>query len=70
MEIKNFLLDIIFFTTHYTRINIADIIKAILAEFHLLKKILALTTNNKLAIIMYRRTIAKELALELNNQTF
>jgi hypothetical protein len=66
-KLKNFLLDIISFTTRHTGINIADTIKAVLVEFHLLEKTLALTTDNESAMIVCERTIA---ALELNNQTF
>jgi hypothetical protein len=41
-----------------------------LREFHILEKTLALTTDNESAIIVCGRTIAEELAYELNNQSF
>src|SRR5437868_4010599 len=39
-------------------------------EFHLLKKTLALTTDNESAMIVSGRILAEELAKELNNQAF
>jgi hypothetical protein len=69
-NLQNFLLDIISFTIRHTGINIADSIKSVLEEFHLLEKTLALTTDNESAMIVCGRTLAEDLSKELNNQTF
>jgi hypothetical protein len=69
-NLRNFLLDIMSFTTRHTGTNIADAIISILREFHILEKTLALTTDNESAMIVCGRTIAEELAYELNNQSF
>jgi hypothetical protein len=69
-NLRNFLLDIMSFTTRHTETNIADAIISILREFHILEKTLALTTDNESAMIVCRRTIAEELAYKLNNQSF
>ncbi|CAB4405998.1 unnamed protein product [Rhizophagus irregularis] len=69
-NLRNFLLDLMSFTTRHTGINIADAIISILRKFHILEKTLALTTDNESAMIVCGRTIAAELADELNNQSF
>jgi hypothetical protein len=69
-NLRNFLLDIMSFTTRHTETNIADAIISILREFHILEKTLALTTDNESAMIVCGRTIAEELAYERNNQSF
>jgi hypothetical protein len=69
-NLKNFLLDIISFTTRHTGINIANEIKSVLTEFNLLEKTLALTTDNEAAMVVCGRIIAEELTQELNNQIF
>jgi hypothetical protein len=50
-NLRNFLLDIIPFTTRHTGINMANSIKAVLTEFQLLEKTLALTTDNESAMV-------------------
>src|SRR4051794_20399864 len=45
-ELKSFLLDIIPMSVCHSETNIADAIIAVLYEFNLVKKTLALTTNN------------------------
>jgi len=69
-NLRNFLLDIISFTIRHTGINIANAIKSVLTEFHLLEKTLALTTDNESAMIVCGRIIAEELTQELDNQAF
>jgi hypothetical protein len=69
-NLRNFLLDIMSFTTRHTGTNIADAIISILREFHIFEKTLALTTDNESAMIVCGRTIAEELAYERNNQSF
>ena len=69
-NLKNFLLDIISFTTRHTGINIANAIKSVLIEFNIFEKTLALTTDNESAMIVCGRIIAEELTLELNDQAF
>jgi len=69
-NLRNFLLDLMSFTTRHTGTNIADAIISILRKFHILEKTLALTTDNESAMIVCGRTIAAELADELNNQSF
>ena len=64
------MLDIIPFTTRHTGINIASTIKSVLVEFNILKKTLALTTDNELTMLICEKTIAKELAYEFDNQSF
>ena len=64
-NLRNFLLDIIPFTTRHTGINIANSIKSVLMEFHLLEKTLVLTTDNESAMIVSGRILAEELAKEL-----
>ncbi|EXX74310.1 hypothetical protein RirG_052310 [Rhizophagus irregularis DAOM 197198w] len=69
-NLKNFLLDIISFTTRHTGNNIANAIKSVLTEFNLLEKTLALTTDNESAMVVCGRIIAEELTRELNDQSF
>ncbi|GES87776.1 zinc finger BED domain-containing protein RICESLEEPER 2-like [Rhizophagus clarus] len=69
-NLKNFLLDIISFTTRHIGNNIANAIKSVLTEFNLLEKTLALTTDNESAMVVCGRIIAEELTRELNDQSF
>jgi hypothetical protein len=48
----------------------ANSIKAVLTEFQLLEKTLALTTDNESAMVVCGRIMAEELAKELDNQAF
>jgi len=69
-KLQHFLLDIISFTIRHTGINIANTIKSVLAEFNILEKTLALIIDNESAMLVCEKTIAKELAVKLDNQFF
>ncbi|GET02721.1 zinc finger BED domain-containing protein RICESLEEPER 2-like [Rhizophagus clarus] len=69
-NLRNFLLDIMSFTTRHTGGNIADAIISTLKEFHIFEKTLALTSDNESAMVVCGRIIAAELAYELDNQSF
>jgi hypothetical protein len=57
--LRNFLLDIIPFTTNHSGINIAQEILRVLDEFQISDKIIALTTDNESAMLVCGREIAK-----------
>ncbi|GBC00150.1 hypothetical protein RclHR1_37640001 [Rhizophagus clarus] len=69
-NLRNFLLDIMSFTTCHTGGNIADAIISTSKEFHIFEKTLALTSDNESAMVVCGRIIAAELVYELDNQSF
>ncbi|CAG8454415.1 21825_t:CDS:1 [Cetraspora pellucida] len=69
-KFHQFLLDIVFFNMCHIGVNIANEINRVLVEFNLLNKTLALTTNNKLAMLVCGQVLANSLLTELDNQSF
>ena len=69
-ELKNFLLDVIPMSVRHTGENMADAIMAVLRKFDLMEKILALTTDNALSMIICSTFMAEELKTEFENQNF
>ncbi|GES93201.1 zinc finger BED domain-containing protein RICESLEEPER 2-like [Rhizophagus clarus] len=65
--LQRFLLDIILFKTHHTRINIATAINSVLCEFKLVSKALALTTDNESAMLVCGRKLSEEFERALND---
>jgi len=59
--LRYFLLDIIPFKARYIRINIAEHIIRVLNEFGLMNKILALTTDNESAMVVYGHKMANQI---------
>ena len=50
--LQQFLLDIILFKIHYTKVNIANAINNVFNEFNLTNKALVLITDNEFTMIM------------------
>jgi len=69
-ELKNFLLDIIPISIRHTGVNIADAIMAVLHEFDLMEKTLALTIDNASSMLSCGTSIAEELEREFDNLNF
>jgi len=69
-NLRNFLLDIIPFTTRHTGENIANEIITILNEFNILDKVIALTTDNESAMVVCGRKLAESLGSQLSLVTF
>ena len=69
-ELKNFLLDIIPMSVRHTGANMADAIMAVLREFDLVEKTLALTTDNASSMLFCGTIMAEELEREFDNLNF
>ena len=67
---RDFLLDIIPFTTRHTGENIASEIKRVLDEFNISGKIIALTTDNESAMVVCGRRLAESLDNQISSMTF
>ena len=69
-ELKNFLLDVIPMSVRHTGENMADAIMAVLCEFDLAEKILALTTDNASSMLSCYTFMAARLETEFENRNF
>src|SRR5260364_220251 len=69
-KMRQFLLDIILFTSKHTGVNMADAINELIFEFNIQDKVLALMTDNESAMIVCGRLIAQELQNEFDNIGF
>ncbi len=69
-ELKSFLLDIIPMSVRHSGANIADAIMAVLYEFDLVEKTLALTTDNASSMLACGTIMAAELEREFDNLNF
>ena len=69
-ELKNFLLDVIPMSVRHTGKNMADTIMAVLCEFDLAEKILALTTDNASSMLSCYTFMAARLETEFENRNF
>ena len=69
-ELKSFLLDIIPMSVRHSGANMADAIMAVLYEFDLVEKTLALTTDNASSMLACGTIMAAELEREFDNLNF
>ena len=69
-HLQNFLLNIIPFSISHSGVNIAQSIINVLDEFNIKDKIIALTTDNEVAMLVCERKIASNLNLAFSTIIF